>query len=55
MAFLSEVKSRVATVESLDSICFSKLKALLASTAEPQSFSAKTLRAASVGSPIFLN
>ena len=55
MAFLSEVKSSVATVLNLDSICFSKLNAFLESTADPQSFSAKTLRAASVGSPILEN
>ena len=54
IAFLLDVKSRVAIFYNFDSIWLSKLKAFLASTADPQSFSAKTLRAASVGSPILL-
>jgi len=54
MAFLWDVKSSVATVDSLLLTYFSKLNAFLASIGEPQIFSAKTFKAASVGSPIRL-
>ena len=54
IAFLSDVKSREAIVLYLFSYYLLILKALLLSKGYPIIFSAKTLRAASVGSPTLL-